>query len=157
MSRIFKTLVAMAIGLMIAVGCQPIEEPQAPPQLDVTPNNVAGSWKLTYWMGKPLAEGSYVYLDLVRSGRTYTMYQNMDSHYTRTLTGRYYIEIDEMGKAVIRGNYDHGVGEWNNRYIVTSLTANEMIWQAEGNPEDVSTYMRADIPAEIAGAAQEEN
>ena len=156
--RKFVKLLVIAALMFAGYGCEtPTEKPQGEPQLEVTANNIAGSWKLASLKGGPLAEGSYVYIDFDRADRTFTMYQNTDSHYTRTLTGRYYIEIDEMGKAVIRGNYDHGVGEWNNRYVVTSLTANEMIWQAEGNPEDVSTYKRADIPAEIAGAAQEEN
>jgi hypothetical protein len=148
MNKFLKTVVAVLFGAMV-MGCEPVDKPQELPQLDVTPNNVAGSWELVSWMGEPLAEGSYVYLDLVRSGRTYTMYQNIDSHDARTITGRYYIEVDDLGKAVIRGNYDHSVGEWNNRYVITSLTAEQMIWQAEGNDADVSVYQRADIPAEI--------
>ena len=148
MNKFLKTVVAVLFGALV-MGCDPVDKPQELPQLDVTPNNVAGSWKLVSWMGEPLAEGSYVYLDLVRSGRTYTMYQNIDSHDARTITGRYYIEVDDLGKAVIRGNYDHSVGEWNNRDVITSLTAEQMIWQAEGNDADVSVYQRADIPTEI--------
>lgn len=154
MNKFLKTAVTVVIGLFM-MGCQePVVEP-IEPQLDATPANVAGSWQLSMWMGEPMPEGSYVYIDLVRSDRTYTMYQNIDSHNTRTITGRYYIEQNDMGESVIRGLYDHSVGEWNNRYIIKSLTANEMIWQAEGNPSDVSVYERCEIPTDIAGEEQQ--
>lgn len=151
MNKFLKTAVVALVGLCL-MACQgPNEEPAPLPQLEATPNNVAGSWQLSEWMGKPLAEGSYVYIDLVRSGRTYTMYQNIDSQNARTITGRFYIEQNDMGESVIRGLYDHSVGEWNNRYIITSLTAEEMVWQVEGNDADVSVYTRCEIPAEIVG------
>lgn len=153
MKKFVKLLV---IGALMFVGfaCeQPEEQPQPEPQLEVTPNNIAGSWALTLWNnGESVPEGNYVYLDFVRSDRTYTIYQNIDSFGTRTLTGRYYIYIDEeLGVPVLRGDYDHGSGEWNHRYIVQSLTATEMILVAKDNAEDVCQYTRKEIPSEIRG------
>lgn len=131
---------------------QPTTEPQGPVQLEVTPNNIAGSWGLSLWNDESLPDGLYVYIDFVRSNRTFTMYQNIDSHDHRTLTGRYYIYIDEeLGVAVLRGEYDHGAGEWNHRYIVESLTADEMILVAKDDTTERLTYTRTTIPAEILG------
>lgn len=150
MKKLLKLLVVGA--LMIAgCGCEPhTEEPQELPQLEVSPNNIAGSWALTLWNEESLPEGLYVYIDFVRADRTFTMYQNTDTYATRTLTGRYYIYIDEeLGVAVLRGEYDHGTGEWNHRYIVESLTAEEMTLVAKDDATERCTYTRTSIPAEI--------
>lgn len=53
----------------------------------------------------------------------------------------------ELG-AVIRGQYDYGVGDWSHRYVVKSLTANKMIWVAKDDPANVSVYVRANISNE---------
>ena len=119
------------------------------PSLDVTPNNIAGSWCLQSWSGGEMAEGSFVYIDFVRADRTYTLYQNIDSQQTRVITGRYYIENDAEFGAIIRGSYDYGNGDWAHRYIVTNLTEDSMMWTAKDNTEDVSIYIRADIPADL--------
>ena len=120
------------------------------PQLEVTPNNVAGEWMIQSWNnGQSLGEGFYVYLHLVRNDRTFTLYQNIDSFQHVVRTGRYVIEVDPEIGAVIRGNYDFEGGDWNHRYIITSLTANEMVWVAKDDPTDVSVYVRAEIPDEL--------
>ena len=136
-------LALMAVATMTS--CSDDEAYQEP-TLDVTPNNIAGSWRLQSWSGGELAEGSFVYIDFVRADRTYTLYQNIDSHQTRTITGRYYIETDAELGAIIRGSYDYGNGDWAHRYIVTNLTENSMVWTAKDNSEDVSVYVRAAIP-----------
>ena len=82
----------------------------------------------------------------MRSDRTYTLYQNLDSFSTRTLTGSFYIETDPERGAVIRGNYDYDRGDWAHRYIVTELNGRRMVWTAKDNPEDVSVYVRAELP-----------
>ena len=151
MKKIFKLLLVSLLALG-AAACEGPEEENVPEQLEVTPNNIAGSWALSQMNGEALPEWSYVYIDFVRSDRTFTLYQNVDSFGTRTLTGRYFIYVDEeLGVAVIRGEYDHGMGEWNHRYIVSSLTANEMALTAKDNEGDVCVYTRGDIPAEIVG------
>ena len=122
------------------------EEQYQEPTLDVTPNNIAGTWRLASWSGGDLASGSYVFIDFVRADRTYTLYQNIDSPQLRVITGRYFIETDAELGAVIRGNYDYGNGDWAHRYIVTDLTADRMVWTAKDNREDVSVYVRAELP-----------
>lgn len=135
----------LAIAL---ISCSDDEE-YVEPILDVTPNNIAGEWCLESWNDAPLAEGSYVYISFERADRTYTLYQNVDSAPARTLTGRYYITTDMEFGAVIRGDYDFGVGEWAHRYVVKDLTAKSMTWIAKDNPDDVSVYVRCEIPEQV--------
>ena len=145
---ILLTISLFALGF---VACD--NEPEVPvePQLEVTANNIAGEWQLSSWKGAPLAEGSYVYLAFDRRERTFCIYQNLDSFSTRVLTGGFYIETDPELGAIIRGCYDYDRGDWAHRYVVTSLTANEMVWVAKDDPEDISIYIRTEIPAEIKG------
>lgn len=150
MKKILKLMVVASL-IMAVWSCNdtnddPIEEQQ----IEVTTNNISGSWKLSTWNYQPLPEGNFVYIDFVRADGTYTMYQNIDSFGTRTITGRFFLYVDEeLGAAVLRGNYDHGSGDWNHRYIVQSLTATTMRLVAKDNSEDICVYERCDIPAEI--------
>lgn len=149
MKRIWFYLVFMLCSLVF-VGCESNEEEYVEPQLEVTPNNIAGEWMLESWNnGLPVAEGCYLYMELVRKDRTFTIYENLDSFQTVRQTGRYVIEVDPELGAVIRGNYDFGGGDWNHHYIISSLTASRMIWVAVDDPQDVSVYVRTEIPAEI--------
>lgn len=146
-----RNLLKGAFYMMLAIAlisCSDDEE-YVEPILDVTPNNIAGEWCLESWNDAPLAEGSYVYISFERADRTYTLYQNVDSAPSRTLTGRYYITTDMEFGAVIRGDYDFGVGEWAHRYIVKDLTAKSMTWIAKDNPDDVSVYVRCEIPEQV--------
>lgn len=146
-----RNLLKGAFYMMLAIAlisCSDDEE-YVEPILDVTPNNIAGEWCLESWNDAPLAEGSYVYISFERADRTYTLYQNVDSAPARTLTGRYYIITDMELGAVIRGDYDFGVGEWAHRYVVKDLTAKSMTWIAKDNPDDVSVYVRCEIPEQV--------
>lgn len=145
---ILLTISLFALGF---VACDDEPEVPAEPQLEVTANNIAGEWKLSEWKGAQLAEGSYVYLSFDRRERTFVIYQNLDSFSTRELTGSFYIEMDPELGAVIRGSYDYDRGDWAHRYLVKSLTTNEMVWVAKDDAEDQSIYVRAEIPAEIKG------
>ena len=117
--------------------------------LNVTPNNIAGSWRLESSCGEPLADGLYVYIDFDRKERSFEMFQNTDSYSTRFITGRYFIYTDEEAGAVIRGDYDYGNGAWEHRYVVTDLTKKRMTWTALDNAEYVDVYVRCDIPESI--------
>ena len=148
MKKLFKGLFFALMAVVTMTACND-EDIYQEPTLDVTPANIAGSWRLESWGGGELAEGTFVYIDFVRADRTYTLYQNIDSHQTRIITGRYYIETDAEFGAIIRGNYDYGNGDWSHRYIVTDLTANRMVWTAKDNRNDVSIYVRTPLPADL--------
>ncbi|MBQ1253906.1 MAG: lipocalin family protein [Alistipes sp.] len=145
MKNLLKRAFLALMALAVLTACSDDDVYQEP-TLDVTPNNIAGTWCLQSWSGGEMMEGSYVYIDFVRADRTYTLYQNLDSQQLRTITGSYYIETDAEYGAVIRGNYDYGNGEWSHRYIVTDLTAERMVWTAKDNADDVSVYVRKELP-----------
>ncbi len=140
---------------LAAEGCSSDDE-VVEPQLDVTPHNISGTWKMESWHnGATLAEGVYIYREFIRKDGLFKEYQNTDSFQPRLATGTFRIETDPELGAIIRGQYDYSGGDWNHRYIVTSLTATRMIWVATDNPEEVSVYVRAEIPQEVLDAVQQ--
>ena len=153
MKKLIKVTMAVA-ALLVMFACS--DKIETPKYLDVTPNNISGSWRLESSCGAPLAEGAYVYVDFDRKDRTFEMYQNTDSFSTRYITGRYYIYVDGNAGSVIRGDYDFGNGAWAHRYIVTNLTENRMVWTALDDSKYVDVYVRCDIPAAILTAGADE-
>ncbi len=121
------------------------------PSLDVTPANIAGTWKLVEWNGAEIAQGTYCYIVFNRRERTFEMYQKFDSMYPRYITGKFAIDEDEDYGYIISGEYDYGNGLWSNSYIVTDLyPSGTMTWTVKGNADDVSRYERCEsVPAEI--------
>lgn len=156
MKNWLKMFAAMAIAVT-AMGCMPTPEEPTEPQLEVTPNNIAGVWMLSTWQGAELAEGSFVYIDFVRQGRTYTIYQNVDSSVVRKITGEYNIYTNKSGQVVLRGTYDYTDSEeWTNRYVVESLTATKMklvVFDAADSTKKLeeSLYVRTELPEELVG------
>lgn len=135
------TLIAVA-----TVSCDKNDLSEKVVYLEVNANNISGQWELTEWNGDALQSGTYVYLDIVRNDRTYTMYQNLDSFMDvpHVVTGSYYLETDPELGAVIRGNYDHDSGDWSHRYIIKDLTATGMTWVAKDDETFVQKFVRID-------------
>ena len=150
MNSIFKFAFAL-VALLAMVSCS--EKISDSDFLNVTPNNISGSWRLESSCGEPLAEGLYVYIDFDRKERSFEMFQNTDSFATRCITGRYFIYTDYEAGAVIRGDYDYGNGAWEHRYVVTDLTKSRMTWTALDNEEFVNVYVRCEIPELIRAAS----
>lgn len=142
MKRI-RSIIAVVLLAFAAAACHK-EKPVVVEYLDVNVSNIAGSWELVEWNGSALHPGTYVFLDIVRKDKTYTMYHNMDSFsdIPHKTTGRFYIETDPALGAIIRGEYDHDSGDWAHRYIVLELTADSMKWVAKDDPEYVQIYKR---------------
>lgn len=148
MMKRMMVMVLASVAMMLSCTKEPAVVVE---YLDVNANNISGKWELVEWNGSPLTAGTYVFLDIVRNDRTYTMYQNLDSfqNVPHIVTGSYFIETDPELGAIIRGNYDHDSGDWAHRYIVTDLTADEMYWIAKDNPEFVQKFSRVEsIPVE---------
>ncbi len=149
MNRIAK-LLTLALMAFAAFSCEKviITEPEEE-LLEVNANNLSGKWQLFEWDGNTMVEGTYMYLDIVRSGQTYTMYQNMDSftNVPHVITGRYNLTTDPQLGTIIRGSYDHDNGEWSHRYIIKTLTADKMIWVPIGDQSSYQVFLRVkDIP-----------
>ena len=149
MNKITK-LLTLALLAFAALSCDKVilTEPKEE-LLEVNANNLSGKWQLFEWDGNVLAEGTYVYLDIVRNGQTYTMYQNMDSfsNVPHVITGKYTLTTDPELGTIIRGSYDHDNGEWTDRYIVRTLTSDTMIWVPTDNQSSYQVFLRVkDIP-----------
>lgn len=146
-------LISFVAVSMTMVSCDkndvPSEKVQV--QLEVNANNISGQWQLVSWNGEELIEGTYMYMDIVRNGKTYTIYQNMDSFadIPHVVTGVYAIYEDVRYGSVIRGNYDHDAGDWAHRYVITSLTEDEMLWVAKDDSSFTQLFVRVeDIPVD---------
>ena len=145
------TLISIIAIAFCASSCEKVDDNEQPQQLEVNAHNISGQWELVQWNGNALVEGTYVYLDIVRNDKTYTMYQNMDSfsNVPHVSTGSYALSTDVELGAIIRGSYDHDCGEWAHRYIIKNLTADEMLWVATDDPTFTQTYIRVEsIPVE---------
>lgn len=141
------------VAAVTAVSCNKndLSEPQEE-QLEVNANNISGKWMLVEWNNAPLVEGTYVYLEILRNEKTYTLYQNLDSFagVPHVITGSYYLYNDVESGAVIRGNYDYDRGDWSDRYVISSLTATKMVWTGKNDPSFVQEFSRVDsIPVAV--------
>ena len=142
-------IVVFPLLLTAAVSCHDDKQP-VDITLPVTASNIAGTWQLAEFSGEPLTENTYVYLRIIRKDNLFELYQNIDSFQALKRTGRFQLYEDETAGTLIRGLYDYGIGEWQHRYIVRSLTADRMVWGALDDPDDISVYVRCDaIPQEI--------
>ena len=146
-----KRYLTILFAALALCGCNKNYEPTEV-LVDVTPTNLAGVWMLeSFDSGKTLAEGNFVYIEFVRADRSYTLYQNVGSMYTQTMSGSYFIEIDPAYGAIIRGNYgtdEYNYFDWSHRYIVT-MTADRMRWEAKDDKQNVSIYVRVDALPEL--------
>lgn len=152
MKRVLKLAVAV-VALVATIGCS---EPDfgGTQFLDVTPNNIKGTWCLkSFDNGVQLAEGSYRYIVFDRADRTFVSYDNLSSMGQVTRTGRYAIITD--GAAVIRGMYDYGQGDWEHRYYVRNLTNDSMVWVATDDESIALVYERAELPSWITPKVEE--
>lgn len=147
-----KNILKMAMMLLFVcsfTACSDDENPE-PQSLEVTPNNISGIWRLEELNGEAIPEGTFCYIEYVRSDRTFTIYQKFDSMYPRCITGVYSIEKDPYKGYILSGEYDYGMGEWNNDYIVTSLYETTMTLTADNETGEVSKYVRCnEVPSDI--------
>jgi len=56
--------------------------------LEVTNNNIAGTWQLAEWNGAPLAEGSFVYIEFIRKDERHGAPHYLVTAFTETLIVR---------------------------------------------------------------------
>ena len=146
MRNIVKVLIAAVV--LTLTSCVSKEGTETAPQyLDVNTSNIAGGWTLKTLNGEALAKDIYLYIDLVRKDMTFKMYTNIDgfTNVAHVETGRFVLYVDELlGTAVIRGDYDHGAGEWAHRYTITELTKDSMTWTALDDPDFVQIFSRVE-------------
>ncbi len=145
MKRFVKT-VTMLFAAMALFSCNNDNIP-ANDYLDVTPNNIAGVWRMeSYDNGTEFGENVYRYIEFKRKDRTFVTYDNTESMGVRKLTGRF--DIDTNAAAIIWGVYDFA-GDWEHRYYVRDLTKERMVWVAVDDESLVQVYVRAELPKEF--------
>lgn len=147
-----KSILKIAAMFMLVFSFSACSEESefVPQSLDVTPNNIAGIWKLEEVAGKEIPEGTFCYIGYVRRDRKFTIYQKFDSMYPRCITGTYSIEKDPHKGYVLSGKYDFGMGDWNNSYIVKALYETTMTLVVDAENGETSKYVRCnEVPADI--------
>ena len=147
MRKIVKLVMAVA-AVIVAVGCSKSETTSGSGYLDVTANNIKGTWCMeSFDNGATLAEGSYYYITFNRADRTFVSYDNLESMGLRKRSGRFDIVTD--GAALIYGDYDFGglgLSDWEHRYYVRNLTTDRMEWVATKDESIVTVFVRAELP-----------
>ena len=116
--------------------------------LDVTPNNISGTWKMeSFDNGMVWPEGVYYYITFNRKERSFVSYDNTDSMGEMGAvrrSGKFDIVTNES--AVIYGVFDYGGGDWEYRFYVRELTKDRMVWVAVNDANIVQVYVRAELP-----------
>ena len=127
----FKLLLLMASALLMFSCEKPINNDPPQPEAEVTLRTIAGAWQLTEWNGKALQEGTYLYIELDKNQR-FEMWDNLGSMYTEHKTGSFAISKDENERTIITGQYDNGVGDWNNSYVAYFMAnGDHMAWTTD--------------------------
>lgn len=164
MKNIFTTLLLAATCLLSA--CNDDDAPAVKEYLPVTYANIAGTWKLSEWNGEATTDDRYCYLVIERKAneetgnRALTMYTNIDSDKSRTITSVYElednIEMDEdPATAIIKGIYDHSAGFWNNDYLISEVDSDRMVWTVTEDADDISVYVRCEaVPEDIVAGTR---
>ncbi len=145
MNRILKSALLFISAVCFLVSCKTKVEPQDS-YLPVTYINLEGTWKLDSYMGNALPENSYVYIKLQRSDSKFTIYDNQASGLVRVKTGTFF--VDESA-SLIDGMYDYSNEHWTSSYAISELSSDRMVWTASGDPEDVSVYVRSELPEDL--------
>ena len=127
----FKLLLLMASALLMFSCEKPINNDPPLPEPEVTLRTIAGAWQLTEWNGKALQEGTYLYVELDKNQR-FEMWDNLGSMYTEHKTGSFAISKDDDERTIITGQYDNGVGDWNNSYVAYFMANGDyMAWTTD--------------------------
>lgn len=127
----FKLLLLMASALLMFSCEKPINNDPPLPEPEVTLRTIAGVWQLTEWNGKALQEGTYLYIELDKNQR-FEMWDNLGSMYTEHKTGSFAISKDDDERTIITGQYDNGVGDWNNSYVAYFMANGDyMAWTTD--------------------------
>lgn len=143
------SLAIMASALLIS-GCDNTDnESNNKKELNkgVTYYTINGAWQLTEWNDAPLAADTHLYILLDRTNQHFEMWDNFDSMYSTMRSGSFTLTTDELGRSVISGWYDYGVGDWTNDYIVElNAERDNMLWSSVSGNETMQFVKIDKIP-----------
>ena len=136
-----KTFFVLLAMVVCSVACT--EEQPVVKYLDVTPNNLAGTWELVEWNGASLVGDSYFRIEFVRKDCKFNIWQNFDSmgQMPHEVTGEFNVIDDHQG-SYLSGMYDNGEGYWAHDYYVLDLTSTSMTMVALDDETFVQKFIR---------------
>lgn len=150
MNNILKTI---AITLIAVVFCSCEKDKNSPDsdQLDVNYATTNGIWSLSSLNGSKIAGDAFFIISLDRKESEFDIYDNMSSGVSHHSEGAFSLDQDEdEGGMVISGTYYNSFSRnWDNDYLVISLTADTMVWKTVGSDE-LQLFQRIDaVPGDI--------
>ena len=104
-----------------------------------------GSWKLSTYCGQ--AAGFDVYM-VLGDDYSFTLYQRANDYEVSKFTGTYTFDASAN---IFGGEYSDGT-PWATTYALEEVTENTLTWSNTANDAEVSVYVKADVPDNIAGA-----
>ena len=148
--RLLQRLVATLIVVATIAGCEKPAPLPTEEKIAVTYAALDGCWQLSMWQGAPMAEDTYLYIELDRREHRYTMWDNIDSMYATDTTGTFAITEEEDGTYTLSGTYDYGVGDWSSDYRVTLSNEGErMQWISRSGSFQTMDFVRIEAIPEL--------
>lgn len=136
--------------LFLLCACSSNEEEPAEQPIAVTYATVAGTWQLTQYYGKPLPNGTYLYMVLDRKEHIVQLYSNLNSAYTILREGTYTIDGDDYYGHTISGSYGVLAGDWQHIYNVALYQSGYMQWTAKDDATYQQVFTRIDaVPQSV--------
>lgn len=142
-----KLLLFMASALLLLSCEKPVNNDLPLPEAEVTLRTIAGAWQLEVWNGEKLAGDTFLYIELDGKNHRFEMWDNLGSMYTQHKTGSFGLSKDEDDNVIITGQYDNGVGDWNNSYEAYFMQRGDyMAWTTD---EENMTFKRINEISEL--------
>lgn len=101
-----------------------------------------GSWKLATFCGTAVDFDVYMTLN---DDYTFALYQRIGNYEMAKFYGSYTFDA---ASGIFGGTYDDGK-EWATTYALEEVDENSLTWVNTANENEVSVYVRADIPATV--------
>ena len=149
-SNTFRSLLVAVVAAILMCSCTKNHGYQDNTDPELQLYQIAGTWQLTSWNGKEISDDEpYCYLVLKSKDNEFEIYQNVDSPYSRHITGNFSLSYDEdRGVNTISGWYDYNAGLWTSDYVISAVTSDSMTWTSDKG--DVCVYSRRSaVPDEI--------
>lgn len=138
--RVFRlTLLAAMVLATTLLSCEkpvPIDDGMQD-QVAVTYSSIEGCWELTHLNGAALHDDTKLFIEFsnkqLNDGmqtHRYKLLDNIGSMYPRLTTGSFTI-TEQKEEYILSGNYDNGVGDWNEEYHVVMPSHSRMQWRSE--------------------------
>lgn len=150
--RLFRLMIlvtaTLATTLMSCEKPVPMDDTDEP-TIEITDESIEGYWQLTHLNGAEISDDTELYIEFNPEEHRYTMWDNINSMYLRQTTGAYSLTTEEDGTYTLRGNYDNGVGDWNEEYRVVMLKGERFQWWSRTTGSCFEFKFAIEVPEEI--------